>query len=179
MDICAKKGLATMIRPIGALLGSYSHNRSEKQQQWDRLQSTRAEYLNISEELDGIIRAQWDSRASDLPQPNGLQLITNLENQRRVAFEKYKECLASYRTVMRRRSSLEELPVTDREIITVREREVLKCIAAGKTTKQIAEELGIAFKTAVAHRSHIMMKLDVHNTADLTRAAIRMGLIEP
>lgn len=64
-------------------------------------------------------------------------------------------------------------------ILTPRQREVLILIADGKTTKQIAEQLGVSFKTAAAHRSNIMNKLDIHDTAHLVRHAIRAGYIEP
>ena len=63
--------------------------------------------------------------------------------------------------------------------LTAGERQVLALIASGKTTKEVAHLLGIAFKTAVSHREHISGKLGARNTADLTRAAIRVGLIEP
>ena len=65
------------------------------------------------------------------------------------------------------------------EHLTAREREVLILIAEGLSTKQIAKHLSISFKTAVSHRSNIMVKLDVHNAVGLTRYAIRNGLIEP
>jgi len=64
-------------------------------------------------------------------------------------------------------------------VLTPREREVLTHIASGKSSREIAGLLGIAFKTVVVHRHHIQTKLDVHNTADLTRTALRMGLIAP
>lgn len=60
-----------------------------------------------------------------------------------------------------------------------REMEVLHLVADGKTTRQVAHELGISFKTAACHRSNIMAKLEVHETASLIRRAIRWGLIEP
>lgn len=63
--------------------------------------------------------------------------------------------------------------------ITEREREVLKLIASGKSSKEIAEDLGIAFRTVITHRWHLQQKLDAHSVATLTRVAIRMGLIEP
>lgn len=63
--------------------------------------------------------------------------------------------------------------------LSQREREVLVLIASGKSSKEIAEQLGIAFKTAVVHRHNLHTKLKVHKATDLTRAAIRMGLIEP
>lgn len=59
-----------------------------------------------------------------------------------------------------------------------RERQVLELVANGRSTKQIAGDLGISFKTAVTHRSHLMEKLGVHDTASLMRVAIRAGLVE-
>jgi DNA-binding NarL/FixJ family response regulator len=65
------------------------------------------------------------------------------------------------------------------EKLTSRERQVLVLIAAGCTTKEIAARLGIAFKTAVFHRTRIMLKFRVHNSVTLVRYAIWNGLIEP
>jgi len=62
-------------------------------------------------------------------------------------------------------------------LLTEREREVLQLIAEGHSTRKIAELLFISVKTVEAHRSHIMEKLDLHNIADLTRYAIRTGII--
>jgi len=61
--------------------------------------------------------------------------------------------------------------------LTNREEDVLKLIADGLTTKELAYKLGISFKTAATHRSHLMEKLDIHNTAGLTVHAVRIGLI--
>lgn len=63
--------------------------------------------------------------------------------------------------------------------LTLREREVLRLIAEGKTTRAIAELLGVSVKTAESHRSRLMEKLDIHATAGLVRYAIRRGLIQP
>ena len=60
-----------------------------------------------------------------------------------------------------------------------REREVLQLVAEGKTTKEIAETLFISFKTVESNRQHIMAKLVFHDTASLTRYAIRCGMIQP
>lgn len=60
--------------------------------------------------------------------------------------------------------------------LSKREREVLALIVAGKSSKQIAAELGISFKTAVTHRASIMSKMDVHEIASVVREAIRRGL---
>jgi len=65
------------------------------------------------------------------------------------------------------------------EPLTAREREVLQLIAEGKTTKEIAALLGVSVKTADAHRTRLMQKLDIHDIASLTRYAIRQGMIQP
>lgn len=65
------------------------------------------------------------------------------------------------------------------EPLTQREREVLQLVAEGKTTKEVATLLGVSVKTAESHRTHIMEKLDIHQTAGLVRYAIRRGLIQP
>jgi DNA-binding NarL/FixJ family response regulator len=62
--------------------------------------------------------------------------------------------------------------------LTVREREVLRLIAQGQKNREIADGLGIAVKTVETHRTKIMQKLDLHNSADLATYAIRRGLID-
>jgi PAS domain S-box-containing protein len=62
--------------------------------------------------------------------------------------------------------------------LTERERQVLVLIAQGKSTKETASRLGISYKTADSHRSRILEKLGVHETASMVRYAIRAGLIE-
>jgi PAS domain S-box-containing protein len=63
--------------------------------------------------------------------------------------------------------------------LTERERQVLVLIADGKSTKETATRLGISYKTADSHRSRILEKLGVHETASMVRYAIRAGLVEP
>ena len=62
--------------------------------------------------------------------------------------------------------------------LTPREMEVLQLIAEGEANKQIAAELDISIKTVEKHRSHLMNKLNIHDTAGLTRYAIETGIIE-
>jgi DNA-binding NarL/FixJ family response regulator len=62
--------------------------------------------------------------------------------------------------------------------LTSREMEVVQLIAEGKANKEIAAELGIGIKTVEKHREHLMAKLDIHDTAGLTRYAISAGIIE-
>ena len=69
------------------------------------------------------------------------------------------------------KSDIPKDPLTDRE------RQVLQLVAEGKTTKEIASILGLSVKTAESHRTRIMKKLDIHETASLVRYAIRRGVI--
>ena len=62
--------------------------------------------------------------------------------------------------------------------LTSREMEVLQLIAEGKANKETAAELGVGIKTIEKHREHLMQKLDIHDTAGLTRYAIGAGIIE-
>jgi DNA-binding NarL/FixJ family response regulator len=62
--------------------------------------------------------------------------------------------------------------------LSSRERQVLQLIAEGKANKETASELHISIKTVEKHRASIMRKLDIHETAGLTRYAISTGLIE-
>lgn len=66
--------------------------------------------------------------------------------------------------------------VTIFSILTPREREVLKLVAEGRSTAQIATDIDISMKTVDTHRQHIMDKLNIRGIADLTRYAIREGI---
>jgi DNA-binding NarL/FixJ family response regulator len=62
--------------------------------------------------------------------------------------------------------------------LTSRETEVLQLVAEGAANKQVAAELNISIKTVEKHRQHLMDKLNIHDTAGLTRFAISSGVIE-
>lgn len=62
--------------------------------------------------------------------------------------------------------------------LTAREREVLRLIAQGLKNREIADTLSIAIKTVETHRTKIMQKLDLHNSAELATYAMRRGMIE-
>ena len=62
--------------------------------------------------------------------------------------------------------------------LTAREREVFHLIVEGLTTKEIARRLDISAKTAENHRTRVLDKLDVRNTAELVRYAVRRGLLD-
>ncbi len=61
--------------------------------------------------------------------------------------------------------------------LTPREREILKLIAEGHTSREIANMLFISLKTVLGHRTRIMGKLDLHNRTELIRYAMRKGIV--
>lgn len=70
----------------------------------------------------------------------------------------------------------EEAPATR---LSPREREVVQLIAEGRSTKEVADRLGISPKTAETHRTNIMRKLNLHSVTELVRFAIRNRIVEP
>jgi two-component system, NarL family, response regulator NreC len=63
------------------------------------------------------------------------------------------------------------------DLLTSREREVLALIAEGKTNKEIANALNLSVYTVESHRGSVMEKLNLHNTGDIVRFALRNGLV--
>jgi DNA-binding NarL/FixJ family response regulator len=70
-------------------------------------------------------------------------------------------------------------PWLSKEPLTVREREVIKLIAEGKSSKEIGGLLFISSRTVQHHRANIMKKLNIKKTADLVKYAIQKGYTEP
>jgi DNA-binding NarL/FixJ family response regulator len=119
-------------------------------------------------------------------------LIDSAEQRRRMA----AACLALEKTmqvVRRNQAALAETPrpylnghpaakaVSARaehlKLLTPREIEVLRLIAEGLSTKEIAAHLDISFKTVVSHRTHLLEKLGIHESATLVRLAVRAGIV--
>ncbi|MFZ0864100.1 MAG: response regulator transcription factor [Candidatus Sulfotelmatobacter sp.] len=63
-------------------------------------------------------------------------------------------------------------------VLTSREREVIQLLAEGKTSKEVAVALRLSVKTAETHRTNLMRKLGLHSVADLTRYAVRNGIVQ-
>ncbi|MFC1905410.1 response regulator [Chloroflexota bacterium] len=71
----------------------------------------------------------------------------------------------------------QKVDVEPYDMLTAREREVLKLIAEGYTSKEIGGLLFISLKTVMGHRAKIMEKLELHNRTDLIKYAVRKGLV--
>ncbi len=74
--------------------------------------------------------------------------------------------------------SLTERGITDRyDALSEREREVLQLVAEGKSSKEIADVLSISPATVETHRTHLLQKLGLKNTAEVVRYAARRGIV--
>jgi DNA-binding NarL/FixJ family response regulator len=69
-------------------------------------------------------------------------------------------------------------PESAGDALTAREREVIQLLAEGRTSKEVAVMLNLSVKTAETHRTNLMRKLGLHSVADLTRYAIRNGIVQ-
>ncbi|PWU07045.1 MAG: hypothetical protein C5B51_10900 [Terriglobia bacterium] len=81
-------------------------------------------------------------------------------------------------TVVGRNEEESRAAARELELLSKREREVLELIARGYATKEAASKLGISYKTADSHRSHVLKKLGMHETASVVRFAVRSGLVQ-
>ena len=71
-----------------------------------------------------------------------------------------------------------ELPVTEDDELTLREREIFELIAVGKTSREIAEKLGLSAKTVDNCRAHILQKLHARNKAEAITIGLQRGLLQ-
>ena len=84
---------------------------------------------------------------------------------------------SGYRDGGREIGSREDVEMSN-DILTAREREVIGLtLAEGRTSKEVAVALNLSVKTAETHRTNLMRKLGLHSVADLTRYAVRNGIV--
>ena len=76
-----------------------------------------------------------------------------------------------------KRSEIEDVANPSGDLLTAREREVIQLLAEGRTSKEVAVTLNLSVKTAETHRTNLMRKLGLHSVADLTRYAVRNGIV--
>ena len=153
---------------------------------WRRVQDAKRE-LDLAH--DAVHEAQHELKSGALPAPDGNYAYKQTLKTQEQALSLYCAALGEWKVMLQAEpAGHDQKTEADRggsvaarrqAVLTRRELEVLTHIASGKSSREIANLLGIAFKTVVVHRHHIQTKLKVHNTADLTRTALRMGLIEP
>ena len=154
-------------------------NHVSQQVLWKRAEDARLRWLQAHDDVKEI---NW--AAASIANHDGVYAYSRTLDVEALAVKDYLDAFQRFRVAVSIHTSNataeDDAPggsqAEDR--ITPREREVLALIASGKSSKQVAHQLGISFKTAACHRYRIQTKLEAGNTADLTRAALRMGLID-
>jgi len=156
-------------------------NGLEATRQILKLNPTARVLILTMHESDQIVREVLDAGARGyvLKSDAGRDLVGAVEALRRYnSFFTSKVAemvLDGYRDVSAR--SEDDKQSHDR--LTPREREILQLLAEGKSSKEVAVQLGLSVSTAETHRTNIMRKLDLHSVSDLVRYAVRNNIIEP
>jgi DNA-binding NarL/FixJ family response regulator len=135
---------------------------------------TRVIVLTVHEAGEYAIRALREGAAGFLPKSAASTELeqainTVMKGETYISPETSRKTLIEYGKGTTKRDQLANL--------SPRQREVLRLIAEGRTTKQIAHTLEISVKTVETHRSQLMERLDIHDVAGLVRYAISVGLI--
>lgn len=131
--------------------------------------------LTVHEAGEYAIRALREGAAGFLPKSAASTELeqainTVMKGETYISPETSRKTLLEYGKGTSKRDQLANL--------SPRQREVLRLIAEGRTTKQIAQTLAISVKTVETHRSQLMERLDIHDVAGLVRYAIIVGLID-
>jgi DNA-binding NarL/FixJ family response regulator len=124
---------------------------------------------------DAFVHGAIAAKASGflLKQSSFLDLCKSIREVRRGIF-----CMSASQMRRYRHLHPQPGPGAPSPDLTSREMEILQLVAEGKANKQCAAALGISIKTVEKHRGSLMAKLDIHDTAGLTRHALAIGLIE-
>ena len=140
----------------------------------EEARSATEELRACTRELEGLLEAVLLSR-SDLRIPSLEEIEPNVADAHGQDAEVIRESMRLRRRSQKVRTAMHRPHAGPG--LSKRERQVLSLMVDGKSSKEIAADLGISFKTAVTHRASIMSKLDVHETASVVREAIRRGLV--
>lgn len=142
-----------------------------------KAQAPQIRVLMLSGQLqeDSVRRAVWDGASGYLLKDRRLaDLLQAIRQVARGALAFEGPGIAEVVALCGGRSGA---PVPRHSTLTVRERDVLRLVAAGYSNGAIAAQLGISVKTVDTHRAHVMDKLDLHRRADLITFALREGYL--
>jgi DNA-binding NarL/FixJ family response regulator len=142
---------------------------------WRRLEDAK---LQLDHCHNYIREIQRDRGA--IPESDGKFAYRHALRTEAVALNRYLKALNDFKAALPLELGVEEIEgnADGNRQLTPREREVLTLIASGQSSKQISYQLGITFKTVNTHRYRLLRTLNARNTADLTRAALRLGLTQ-
>ncbi len=134
--------------------------------------------MHESEELVGEV-LEAGARGYVLKTDTGRDLLTAVEavSEHKPFFTTKIAEMVLHGYLERKRQPV--VPGNQPGLLTAREREVVHLLAEGKSNKQVAKTLGIATKTAEAHRINIMRKLNLHSIAEVVRYAVRNKMLSP
>ncbi|MCR9141809.1 MAG: response regulator transcription factor [bacterium] len=108
---------------------------------------------------------------------DNLELILQAIQEIRAGRKYYSAELTAFALTVEDEAALPEKSIA-LEVLTRREREILTMIASGATSKEIADDLAISHRTVQTHRSNLLEKLGLKNTAALVKFAVSMGLVD-
>jgi DNA-binding NarL/FixJ family response regulator len=176
----AREFLQCVIVEHGAATKELKASNYELERLLEEVLSTRAELRALSVEEGERV----ESPAQE-PAPRELRMADlkrEVDDLREEGTAAIAESMRLRRRSQRIRTALEGSGGVKRaqaagQRLSKREQEVLSLMVAGRSSKEIAADLGISFKTAVTHRASIMSKLDVHEIASVVREAIQRGLV--
>ena len=144
------------------------------------LPETRVMIVSMHSKIDYIAEAfQAGARGYVVKESATERLIKGLDTV--LKDEYYLDSSVSHEVVMKlMESPVKEAKITDADYgtLTPREQEIMRLLAEGLSSKQIAEKLFISPKTVENHRSNILNKLGLHSTIELVRYAAKLGLID-
>jgi two-component system, NarL family, response regulator NreC len=139
--------------------------------------ASRIVYLTMHEDKEYVQQALRSGASGyllkDTPAP---LLLRALREVRRGERFWSPQILAQLKEDALRRNRVSQVPLR-RSTLTIREREVMKLLAEGRTVRQAATALGVSVKTVEAHKFNLMRKLDIHNKAQLVTVAIQKKIL--
>ena len=139
------------------------------------MESARGEYNFVSQEFVLFMAGNASGSLGATNERRFSQFMA----QHKTALERYSAALQGLHSLVAinkgTEKDLDAYPSDGGYGLTNRERDVLRLLIAGHSTKQVARDIGISFKTVASHRHHIMMKMDVHETASMVRKALFAG----
>jgi len=139
--------------------------------------SSRIVYLTVHEDKEHVQQAMRSGASGYLLKntPPSL-LLRALREVNRGERALSPPILAQLRQETVRRNAAVHVPMR-RSTLTLREREVMRLLAEGRTVRQAAGALGVSIKTVEAHKFNLMRKLDIHNKAELVTVAIQRKIL--
>jgi two-component system response regulator NreC len=144
---------------------------------------SRIVFLNLDEEnLAQQAGAAGGKARNDVTRPDAARQDTGAQTSAEELVKMVRHAAAESRPAVFEmprlgRSSTEAL-TPRKQVLTTREREVLKLLVEGRTVRSTASVLGLSAKTVDAHKFNLMRKLGVHNKVDLVMSAIQMGVVK-